>query len=226
MTAKYDALLIPNGGLRKGVHGELVIPPYVLSRLERAVDIEDQVATIYLLGKGTPFKLQPTDQRGLQVNDSKAYADYLATRLKNPSKLRTEGESICTISNAYFARLHTDQMPVEGKPAKLIVVNSGFHIDRTKVVFDWVFGLDGLSSYQPLDYVTTPNEGITKAGLESRQEKEAAGLARFQDQVRSGDLSSITSIDELTEWLFTKHNWFKPGGRASDELPSAVSETY
>ena len=103
------------------------------------------------------------------------------------AKIVAEGESICTLTNAYFARLHTDQLGhKETEPLRMGVVNPQFHMPRTRLVFDWVFGLDGISQNAPLEYFATPNTGLSPEDLVARLHKERAGAAAFEGKVQDG----------------------------------------
>lgn len=221
MNLSYDAVIVPNGGLRAGG----IIPPYVMSRLERAAELAPQAREILLLGRGTSFKPQPKDVKGFEISDAAAYARFLSTRLEEPDKIRTEETSICSISNAYFARLHTDQLN-PGEPIRLAVVNSQFHLPRTELVFNWVFGLNGTASYAPIDYHATANTGVRPQALDARLAKEGESIERFHTQTIEGSLRDIHSMADLREWIYTQHDWFKPQRVRGQVLDPILDETY
>jgi uncharacterized SAM-binding protein YcdF (DUF218 family) len=88
---------------------------------------------------GTPHRPCPHDAAGFERHEAADNAALLLRELGVPaSRLAEEGVSLETVGNAFFARaLHTDPAGLR----RVAVVNSRFHMPRTRAVFDFVFGL-------------------------------------------------------------------------------------
>jgi uncharacterized SAM-binding protein YcdF (DUF218 family) len=125
---QYDAVLVPGGGLRP----DGALPPFVLNRLEAAQVLAGE-APIILLSAYTIHRAPPLDAAGYPVLESVAAAKALLARGVPASRIWVETASLDTIGNAYFARvIHTDPAGLR----RLLVVNSEFHMPRTRMIFD------------------------------------------------------------------------------------------
>ena len=119
--------------------------------------------------------------------------------------------SLDTIGNAYFARvIHTDPAGLR----RLLVINSEFHMPRTRMIFDWVFRLPPADPPYALDYHTVPDHGLTKVAIEARRAEEAA---RMEDLRRT--IPRITTLAALHRWLFTEHRAYVAGADPRRDAP-------
>jgi uncharacterized SAM-binding protein YcdF (DUF218 family) len=207
---RYDAVLVPGGGLRPGG----ALPPYVLNRLEAAQALAGE-APIVPLSAVTVHRAPPLDAAGRPVLESAAAAVALLAGGVPAARIWTETASLDTIGNAYFARaIHTDPAGLR----RLLVVNSEFHMPRTRLIFDWVFGLPPADPPYALDYHTVPDQGLTEAGLAARRAKEAA---RMEDLRRT--IPRIASLAALHRWLFTEHRAYAAGADPRGDPPPAAA---
>ena len=114
--SKYDAIIIPGGGVRE--NGAL--PLWVTRRLDRAVELHSG-EYIITLSAGTVHKTAILNESGFPVFESAAGANYLLKQGMKPEKILSETISYDTIGNAYFARIiHVDPMELR----KLLVITS------------------------------------------------------------------------------------------------------
>ena len=207
---RYDAVLVPGGGLRPGG----ALPPFVLDRLEAAQALAGE-APIIPLSAHTFHRAPPLDAAGYPVLESVAAAQALLTRGVPKARIWAETASLDTIGNAYFARaVHTDPAGLR----RLLVVNSAFHMPRTRMVFDWVFGLPPAEPPYVLDYHTVPDRGLTQAGLEARRAKEAARMEGLRRTI-----PRIASLASLHRWLFTEHRAYAAGADPLRDAPPAAA---
>lgn len=205
----YDAILVLGGGLSSD--GRL--PPWSLARFKRACELANRTRYILALSAGTPHKPPPLDVQGRPVYESAAGVQYLLSQGVKPSKLLAEAASWDTIGNAYFSRV------VHAQPAgwrKLLIITSQFHIERTKAVFNWVYGLAPHSHPFELSYEATADEGIAGQALSSRRRKEAAGLASVRRLA-----ARIRSLKTLHGWLFREHTAYAVAARAETSATAA-----
>jgi hypothetical protein len=188
-----DAILIPGGGIRGG--GK--VPLWVQRRLDRAIE-RWKGEYIIALSAGTTHKPPPLDETGFPVFESVASARYLVERGIDARKVLVETCSYDTIGNAYFSKvIHVDPMGFR----KLLVITSSFHIDRTRAIFEWVYGLDALpgGSYS-LDFEEVPDEGMDEELLSARIGREKESLRHVLKLKEA-----IRTFREFHRWLFTEH---------------------
>jgi hypothetical protein len=207
----FDAIIVPGGGVRP--QGEL--PPWVEARCRRALQLAGQHSPIILLSAATLHRPPPLDANGFPWLECNAGARFLIELGFPAERVWTESSSYDTIGNAYFCRtIHTDPRSLRN----LLVVNSAFHMPRTKVIFDWVFGLPGLtaSAYQ-LTYEETPNDGLSEEAVAGRVKKEQAGI----ESVRRLQ-AKITTLAQLHEFLYSRHDAYRAGGTL--RVPKVLSD--
>ena len=155
------------------------------------------------MATGTPHKPSPHDIAGFERHESSDNAKYLIDKGIPPDAIFEEGFSLETTGNAYFARLmHTD---IAGW-RKLVVVNSEFHMPRTKAVFDLVYGFPSEGKSGPrryrLRYHATENR-LAPDVLQMRLQKEEKALPRF---LPGGVWQSrIKTLEDLHFWVHTEN---------------------
>ncbi len=144
-----------------------------------------------------------------------AAARALLARGVPPECIWAETASLDTIGNAYFARaIHTDPAGLR----RLLVVNSAFHMPRTRMVFDWVFGLPPAEPPYSLDYHTVPDAGLTGERLGARRAKEAARMEELRRTT-----PRIASLAALHRWLFAEHRAYAAGADPRGDAPPAAA---
>jgi hypothetical protein len=212
--ATYDAILILGGGVREGGN----LPPWAQRRYDLALEIQSGEPLV-CLSAATTHRAPPLDEHGFPIFEAVAGARYLFSRGVPAGRLYIEAASWDTIGNAYFAKcMHVD-------PAgwfKLLVITSAFHMPRSRVVFEWVYGLDPDRKYD-LSFVEASDEGLDLTAIEARKRKEAEALEKFR---RIADV--IHSVPELHRWLFTEHAAYNVTGdsRAHRSTDPGVLSSY
>jgi len=195
----YDAIIIPGGGVRGGG----VLPPWVIARFDRAIEVAGD-AWLMPLSAGTPYRPPPIDERGFPISEARAGAEYLQDRGIDPRRVLIEESSYDTIGNAYFSRvIHI----VPRGFRRVLVVTSAFHLARAEAVFGWVYSLDGPCC--AVEFESVPDIGVDAEALEARLSKERTSLELFQKMS-----AGIGTLPELHHWLFTEHAAYRAGRRA------------
>jgi uncharacterized SAM-binding protein YcdF (DUF218 family) len=190
---KYDAILVPGGGVRE--NGQL--PLWVELRLKKALELADG-APIITLSAGTTHKAPPMEPNGWPLLEAVAMARFLRHCGYPPELLWTEAASYDTIGNAFFTRqLHTEPAGLR----RLLVVTSSFHLQRAETIFRWVFGLDAPTNPYSLNFLDTPDTGIAPDVLEARRTKERVRMAALGQLV-----GQHQSLGSLHSWLVTTHS--------------------
>lgn len=215
VMTEQDAVIILGGGLT--AIGEPT--PWVISRLDRALEYPGS-PTLVVLGSGTPHKPPPIDALGFPVNECSAMARYLIDRGCPANRIVMEACSADTIGNAYFARV------IHAEPRgwrRLAVITSEFHMTRSKAIFERVFALPSgtrANSSFSLEFSTTPNTGLDQESIESRRDRERKSLTTWLWKART-----FTSIQSLSEWLFSEHQCYAANG-TPQRVIGAVAQSY
>ena len=210
---KYDAILIPGGGLL--ADGSL--PPWTNARLELALKHFPETKWIGLLSGGTVHKPPPLDQSGFPLYESKVLAGELITRGVSADRILTEICSYDTIGNAYFSRLlFADPLRL----ARVLVITSQFHMPRTRDIFQWIYNLPPQSVNFDLDFVSSANIGLSGSLLAARLSREKQSLHVLQSTKRK-----IVNLDQFHRWLYSEHKAYTPS-RTADRLSPEELKSY
>jgi hypothetical protein len=210
---KYDAILIPGGGIREGG----TLPIWTRRRLKKALEMKD-FGFIITLSAGTTHKPLPIDKNGYPIFESIAAANYLLEHGLSPYRILAEKSSYDTIGNAYFSRIiHVDPMELK----RLLIITSDFHMPRTKAIFSWVYGLRKRKTEYELSFESVSDEGIDRTVLEARKEKERKSLLEL-----SGNMKKIKTLREFHRWLFSEHDAYSIIQKVKPFLSEDVLHTY
>jgi uncharacterized SAM-binding protein YcdF (DUF218 family) len=191
MDSVFDATVVLGGGLLDASH----LSDSTKSRLDTALAIYGG-EKIIVVGAGPAESPLVVDGRGWPVFESVGAVRYLLQQGISAEQVMYETASYDTIGNAYFCRtIHTDPAGL----ARLRIITSAFHLPRTELAFDWVYGLDSSLSYQ-LSFVPAPYDHFIaeRLALHGQKEKERMNSLRSLQ-------SAITSLADLHQWLFTHH---------------------
>ena len=180
---------------------------------------------VLCLSAGTAHMPQLLSPVGLPIWESTASAAYLQSKhqIRN---LFVETSSYDTIGNAWFAR--TTFADIMGWRRLLIVTNevrivhasrrvccadslltvvvvteflSQFHMERSKAIFDWIFGL-GRSDYD-LSYLASPDVGLSEEAIQARREKEIKSLRSVEALAKT-----YQSLPDVWTFLNEKHDLY------------------
>jgi hypothetical protein len=209
---RHDAILICCGGVtEKGT-----LPLWVKTRVETALLHSNGTEWFLCLSFGTTHKRPVLDRKGFPVTEAAAVAQALRARGIPARRILLENISLDTIGNAYFSRaVHTD---IRGF-RRLLVVTSAFHMDRTREVFGWVFGLRPKRGYR-LDFAAAPDAGLDAQTLAARLRRERQGLLQVRRLARR-----IRTMEQLHRWLFTEHEAYAVGLRPR-QVVGRVKDSY
>jgi uncharacterized SAM-binding protein YcdF (DUF218 family) len=215
----FDAVIVLSGGLTKeGLPSENVI-----ARLDTAVPYIHDSQYVILNSRGTPHKPPVLDSTGFPIDESEASARYLVENHGiDPSKILLDSWSKDTIGNAYFALVN---LCIPRNMEKIMIVTSGFHMSRSVVIFDHIFGL--ATRPMKISYVSSPDVGLTTDSLAARTEKEKQSAQKYMDNVRP----IVTDMRTLNEFIFSKHDAYRYNrwspSKGADPAPSgAILDSY
>ncbi len=197
--SKFDAILVPGGGVREGG----ILPLWVERRFDKALEVY-QGEFIISLSAGTIHKPPLLDERGYPLFESVAGANYLLRNGISPDKILIETSSYDTIGNAFFSRIiHAEPR----KFKKLLVITSDFHMPRTESVFRWIYSLHPLPIKFELEFLAATDEGMDETSLSARKKAEKENLARLEIT-----REHIHDLQDFHRWLYSEHDAYRTGG--------------
>ena len=194
------------------------IHTFVRHRLDKAVELYKTIdnSIIVVLSGGTSHKPPLLDSNGYVIHESTVCAKYLNSRGVLSEHLLREWASYDTIGNGYFAFLnYVNPLDI----SSFTVITSQFHIDRTKVIFDYFNSLICQSS-KTINYISTDNFNIRSDDLALRINKENNSTDMFIENI----VNKIFTLTQFTTWFYTKHNIYK--SLAVHESDSSLLSTY
>jgi hypothetical protein len=216
----YDAVVVPGGGIVP----ETGAPhPWVCERLNAAAQLDCATRYHIVLSRGTTHRAPPVGPDGFPVDEAAASAMYLyAAGVADAGRILQDTWSLDTIGNAFFCR---QSLAEPLGLTKLIIITSSFHMPRTRIIFDWVFGLPspsgGTSVEFAIDYCVTKDAGMSAEEVASRVEKEQGSLARLVTKT----MPRVTTMAALAKFLFVEHGAYNSTPRAP-ALTSVAKSTY
>ena len=192
---KPDGIIVLAGGLTP-TGG---VPTWVEGRLDAALALHRKTGSIILCtGGGTPHKPPILFENGHINHESTVCANYLLERGVQSDKILKEWSSFDTIGNAYFS-LVVHALPLQWK--RVVAITSDFHMPRTKVAFDWIYGRGDSSIC--VDYVGVPDQGMSEEALKARMERERESAVALRKSA-----SKLTSLVEINQWLHATHRCY------------------
>lgn len=218
-AGEADAIIILAGGLT----AEGGLPPWVVNRLDRAAELHaSQGGRGYVVcsGGGTPHKPPPLSETGYVRWESLICAEYLVEKCGvAPDRILKEWSSHDTVGNAYYVAA---QHAVPRRWRNVTVVTSEFHMPRSRVLHEWVYGLEGMcapDAQVALTYEATPDAGLAEDVLEARREREAASTADAAEKARR-----YTTLEAYHEWLHTDHDLYATARQDRWNQPPPMSD--
>jgi vancomycin permeability regulator SanA len=192
INKKYDidAIFVLAGGLKD--HNTL--NDWVVDRLNLAYNIYLKTKVkIICLGGGTYHKPSIINDYGYAVHESTVCADYLIELGVNPKDVYREWSSYDTIANGYFAFMNYIY-PL--KLRNVLVITSEFHMERVKMIFNWI---NSLSLNVNVQYHASVD--LEEYNLTDRINREKESIEKLNILIRR-----IDSLEKFTKWLYEDHN--------------------
>jgi len=184
-----------------GISEEGILPDWVHSRLEKAIELYSATYNTQLItsGKG---------RDDFPVTESKAMADYLIESTIPADAILQESLSKDTIQNAYFTRLlYMEPQQIH----EFTVVTNAFHLNRAEHIFNWVYGAD-----YDIEFVTTGDDSIDRSDLEIRKKTEsellAYHLSNLSQEIVPSDMDAVKSFifDDTDEHALAYKKFTEP----------------
>jgi uncharacterized SAM-binding protein YcdF (DUF218 family) len=205
LKSNYDAMIIPGGGIQD--NGK--VHEWVKRRLDKAIELFTGKEFIILLGAYTVHKPPMLDKNKFPILEARAASNYLIKNKIPPKNILLETSSMDTIGNGYFGRvIHTDPRKLN----KLLVINSSFHMPRTKAIFDWIYGLEPVSNKYKLEYLVVSDKKFDPKMMKIRDDKEKRSIQQL-NKTKKG----IDTLVKFHEWFFKEHKAYAAGLKPDKE---------
>lgn len=178
---------------------------FVKIRLDKTIklyndNLEKNIKTkIICLGGGTYHKPPNLNKLNYVIHESSACAIYLVNNGIEEKNIMREWSSFDTIANGFYCMVN---FIIPLKIKKCFIVTSNFHIERSKIIFNYLMqfvehNIDIL--YTPVDDYVIP-----KNILEDRIRREKQSTQNFICLTQK-----IKTLKEFVEWLHCEHNAYK-----------------
>ena len=189
-------IIILGGGLTKNYQ----LPTWVKDRCSQAIKIFNNAPDNFniVTASGGSYHYKPNIAGNFIEFESCIIAKYLIDNQIPSDKIYRESSSYDTIGNMFFIRT-TITDPLDLKD--LIIITSDFHMERSKILADFIFNLDNKYNIQYIETVTNIDKDI----YHKRIEKEDNSINKFIK-----DMTEINSFKDFTHWLYTQHICYKP----------------
>eukprot|EP00127_Corallochytrium_limacisporum_P003394 Clim_evm22s149 gene=Clim_evmTU22s149 len=163
---------------------------------------------ILCCGGGTYHKPNYTNEAGFAVHESTSCGEFLVNQGVGAEHIFKEWSSYDTIANGWFTRRdHIECLGIKN----FVVITSEFHMPRTKVIFDWVFGLEPREDYE-IRYISVKDVGMDDAVLKERQEREEN--SRLALVKRSKE---IRTLKDFHRFFYMDHKAYSVAGALNDD---------
>ncbi|GMI29181.1 hypothetical protein TeGR_g9928 [Tetraparma gracilis] len=207
--ASPSTILVLGGGPPSSL---LTLPSYVHPRVLAAAGLYHSSppgSKIICLSAGTAHVPQlscPTPSGGRPIYESASCAAVLAGLGVPTEDVFCEITSYDTIGNIYFALTSFLLRAPALFPPSVVAVTSSFHLPRSKLVAEWVLSLSDLPRYS-VSMLDVPDVGLSESALAERRGKEQKSIEYLNTVI-----PSITTSDQLFDWLTTTHTLYSSAG--------------
>ena len=104
-----------------------------------------------------------------------------------------------TIANGYFSFFNFSKIRNWGN---ILVITSDFHLERTKLIFNWIYFMDKSKQYN-IDFIGVSDEGLDDNIIKVRREREKNSVDNLNKLIKK-----VTNFDELHRWFHNEHNCY------------------
>lgn len=104
-------------------------------------------------------------------------------------------------------------------------------MDRSKAIFEWIFGLENEKGNYHLFFLSSPNVGLTEAAVQARKEREAKSQKTVETKLapKYQTMKGVFTFLTQDHALYTAHKLVERGrepAKTVDEGSKALKESY
>ena len=190
---KINLICVLAGGIQN--NGD--VNEFVKARLDKAIELYNKYNNSYILvlGGGTYHKTPHINKEGFVVHESTCCAIYLNNNGIPGYHIMREWSSYDTIANGFFA--FTNYINILDIDI-LYVITSEFHIERSKLIFDY---FNKLFNKNITIYYKETYNNLDDNTLKIRRDREKSSILNFKKNF----LENKKSLNEFVLWFYTKH---------------------
>jgi hypothetical protein len=175
--------------------------PWVIRRLNLAYNIHKSTnKPIFCLGGGSYHVAPILNKNNFAIHESTSCSEYLISLGVEPNMIYKEWSSYDTIANGYFGFVN-HIIPLGLK--NIVLITSEFHIERSKVIFDWMKNI--FNCQININYMSITDKDLNKDVINHRIIREKKSKENLEKNV----ISKIQNIKSFHKWFFTEHEAYK-----------------
>jgi vancomycin permeability regulator SanA len=210
----WDVIIVLGGGINK----DGTLYPWVKLRFDIAIEFYKNKNTKIIPCTGTSYHNKPLIKDGNVWTEADAGAKYLMDNDIPAVDILKEDYSRDTIGNAYFS-LTMHCLPA--KFEKILVITSQFHQKRSKIIFDWIYGIVGLEVFCLGVVDNSFKQQLGENVYDIRCEREEISCENTEKLKKK-----YTTLQEVHRWLYSDHNAYSTESRIEDPIDDKVKESY
>ena len=183
--------------LAGGINDKGLCHPWVINRLNLAYKIYTKTnSKIFCIGGGTYHKPPILNKRKFAIHESTSCAEYLINLGVNSKNIYKEWSSYDTIANGFFSFTN---FIIPLKLKKIILITSAFHMNRSKLIFEWFKNI--FDSNVEMIFIEASDENIDTDIIKIRTEREK----KSSENLKINVINKLKTIEDVHKWFFTEH---------------------
>jgi len=216
LNKNYDVIYILAGGFNnKGI-----INKWVKRRLDYFINLynknKNNIKYVVCLGGGTYHKPPVLNTEKYVIHESTGLVKYLLDNRIPKNILMREWFSYDTIANGYFSYINFTKIR---NWKNILVITSNFHLERSKLIFEWIYSLDNIK--YNLDFIGVSDKGFDINIINSRIKREKQSIINLKKVI-----SKINNLEKLHEWFHKEHNCYNCNFNNIQKLDENIKNSY
>lgn len=209
----YDFVVVLAGGINEENKD---VYPWIKERLDLAINIyKKKQLKIICCGGGTYHKPPILNDEKFVISESQACSSYLIKNGVKPEDIYKEWASYDTIANGYFAFTNfIMQLNIK----KFILITSKFHIERSKLIFDYFNKI--FDTGCDIKYIYSNDDTLDKNIFNERYKREINSAENLKKNVL------IRNKKDFINWFFTEHKAYNAVDYKENVICEKLKKTY
>ena len=187
--------------LAGGFNNKGVINEWVKRRLDYFIKLynsNNSIKCVVCLGGGTYHKSPVLDENNYVIHESTGLVKYLLDNGIPKNIIMREWFSYDTIANGYFSYINFTKIR---NWKNILVITSDFHLERSKLIFEWIYSLDN-TKYN-LNFIGVSDKGLDTNIINSRRIREKNSIINLKKVI-----SKINNLESFHIWFHNEHNCY------------------
>ena len=205
--------------LAGGFNNKGVINEWVKRRLDYFIKLynsSNSIKYVVCLGGGTYHKSPVLDKNNYVIHESTGLVKYLLDNGIPKNIIMREWFSYDTIANGYFSYINFTKIR---NWKNILVITSDFHLERSKLIFEWIYSLDN-TKYN-LNFIGVSDKGLDTNIINSRRIREKNSIINLKKVI-----SKINNLEELHIWFHNEHNCYNCNFNNIQKIDDNIKNSY